>query len=320
MTFGIPESRSTVFAIIALTGAALGMAGAVFADEAATLVSHEDVLVSQKDLERFVELQVPEEKQRFFWSDEEQIRRAIGQLFLVRKAASDARAQGLSAKVQWAEAYAADRALFQRQIEKRVESRLANVDLEEAAREAYLAHPDRFVSPEQVRASHILIAADNRSDQEARDIAVRVLAKLKAAPDRFTELAVKESDDPSVKENKGDLGFFGRGQMVKSFEEAVFAMKRVGEIVGPVKSKFGYHIIRLEERRESRKRGFEEVKTELVKKGKAKLRSRVREEYVEGLRSLEGIESDQGAIESLVDPLPTPSAPNSSHQDPVSEG
>ena len=85
----------------------------------------------------------------------------------------------------------------------------------------------------KIRASHILV------DKQSQ--ALQVLEELKAGRG-FEELARKYSTCPSAKRG-GDLGFFGRGQMVKEFERAAFAL-RVGEVSSPVKTQFGYHIIK----------------------------------------------------------------------------
>ncbi|RLI08484.1 peptidylprolyl isomerase [Candidatus Bathyarchaeota archaeon] len=85
----------------------------------------------------------------------------------------------------------------------------------------------------KIRASHILV--------EKHSQALRVLEELKKGAD-FGELASRYSQSPSRKRG-GDLGFFGRGQMVKEFERAAFALK-VGEVSQPVKTQFGYHIIK----------------------------------------------------------------------------
>jgi peptidyl-prolyl cis-trans isomerase D len=78
----------------------------------------------------------------------------------------------------------------------------------------------------------------------------------------FGALAAKHSDDPGSKDKGGDLGWFGRGQMVPEFEEAVFGAKP-GEILGPVRSQFGYHIIKVEGFRPKRQRPFDEVRDEV---------------------------------------------------------
>jgi len=85
-----------------------------------------------------------------------------------------------------------------------------------------------------VRASHILVSSVNEANH--------ILSELKTGK-KFEELAKKYSACPS-RENGGDLGFFGKGQMVKEFEDAAFALNQ-GEVSGPVRTEFGYHIIKL---------------------------------------------------------------------------
>jgi len=123
-----------------------------------------------------------------------------------------------------------------------------------------------FAKPpaEEVRASHILICGEgdsncksNRTQEEAlkstEDIAKRINET------NFAEIAKKYSDDPSAKANGGDLGWFGRGQMVKEFEDSAFALKE-GEIAYPIKTTFGYHIIKLTGKREINEEKKEPVK------------------------------------------------------------
>ncbi len=113
----------------------------------------------------------------------------------------------------------------------------------------YAANASRFGQPEQRSASHILIAADRSADAatraKAKARAEALYATLQKTPARFAELARTESQDPGSAAQDGSLGSFGRGMMVKPFEDAVFAMKP-NEILGPVESDFGYHIIRLD--------------------------------------------------------------------------
>ena len=106
----------------------------------------------------------------------------------------------------------------------------------------------KFQGDEQRHASHILIGygvgASESDKAAAKDKAAEILAQLKKNPKRFEELATKNSQDPGSAVKGGDLGSFGRGAMVKPFEEAVFSMK-VNQISDLVESEFGYHIIKL---------------------------------------------------------------------------
>ena len=102
----------------------------------------------------------------------------------------------------------------------------------------YEQNLQRFTTPEQRRASHILVA-----DKEQAD---KLFAELQAKPALFAERAKELSKDPGSAKNGGDLGFFGKGMMVPEFETAVFTGKN-GDLVAPVKTNFGYHIIRIDD-------------------------------------------------------------------------
>ncbi len=123
--------------------------------------------------------------------------------------------------------------------------------------EALQAAYDKFVAgfqgQEEVHARHILVATE--------DEAKAVKAELDGGKD-FAELAKEKSTDPSAKQNGGDLGFFGKGMMVKPFEDAAFSME-VGAVSNPIKSDFGWHIIKLEEKRMSQPPTLEQVGQQL---------------------------------------------------------
>ena len=127
---------------------------------------------------------------------------------------------------------------------------------EEEIRKAFEARASQFKVDEQRRASHILV--------KAKEEAGKIMAEARKSPAGFAELAKKHSQDTGSAEKGGDLGWFGAGMMVKPFEEAVFAMKKEGELAGPVQSEFGFHIIRLTGVQAGKARPYEEVKKELA--------------------------------------------------------
>jgi peptidyl-prolyl cis-trans isomerase D len=114
----------------------------------------------------------------------------------------------------------------------------------------YNDNADKFQGDEERRASHILIgfglSPTPAAKEEARQKAQQVLEEVRKNSDQFAELAKKYSQDPGSAQNGGDLGMFGRGVMVKAFDDAVFSMKP-GAISELVESEFGYHIIKLTE-------------------------------------------------------------------------
>ncbi len=117
-----------------------------------------------------------------------------------------------------------------------------------------------FSTPEQIRASHILFKTEGKDVAAVRKQAEAVLAKVKAGGD-FAALAKQYSEDGS-KDQGGDLDYFGRGAMVKPFEDAAWALK-VGQVSDLVQSEFGFHIIKLTDRKPAVTRTFEEVRPQL---------------------------------------------------------
>jgi peptidyl-prolyl cis-trans isomerase D len=137
---------------------------------------------------------------------------------------------------------------------------------DEDARLYYEEHQSDYEAKEQRHAHHILIKTDKNADEStvaaARKKAEDLLSRLKKG-ESFEEVAKKYSDDQGSAQRGGDLGLFGRGMMVKPFEDAVFSMQP-GELSGLVKTDFGWHIIRLDEIRPSGLRPFDEVKDTII--------------------------------------------------------
>jgi peptidyl-prolyl cis-trans isomerase D len=133
-------------------------------------------------------------------------------------------------------------------------------------RKYYDENAARYSVPEERRASHILIKADksaNAADKtKAKASAEELLAQARKNPAGFADLARKNSQDEGSAPNGGDLDFFGRGAMVKPFDEAAFNLKP-GEISNVVESDFGYHVIQLTAVRGGSKKNFELVRNEV---------------------------------------------------------
>lgn len=134
---------------------------------------------------------------------------------------------------------------------------------EEDIRGFYEQNLQRFSIPEERRASHILIAIDADKDEAAaKKEADELYAKIQADPKQFAALARQYSADPGSAREGGDLGFFRQGMMVPEFDRAVFSGKK-GDLVAPVKTDFGYHIIRIDDIKAAQARPLAEVRGEI---------------------------------------------------------
>ena len=127
---------------------------------------------------------------------------------------------------------------------------------------AYNDNVAQFTSPEQLRASHILLKTDGKDDAVVKAKAEALLKEAKGGAD-FAELAKKNSEDESNAKNGGDLDYFGRGRMVPEFDTVAFALE-VGQTSDVVKTQFGYHIIKLTDKKPGAIRPLEEVKQQLT--------------------------------------------------------
>jgi parvulin-like peptidyl-prolyl isomerase len=178
---------------------------------------------------------------------------------------------------------------------------------EEEAKKFYEENKTEFAQPETVKASHILFRVNKEDSEEV------VNQKLKAAQgaearakkgEDFTALAKELSEEPGAKESGGDLGFFPKDRMVPEFAEVAFSEK-VGEISNPVRTQFGWHVIKVTDKKPAGTLPYDEVKSQLMTYLKAKKQEEAAQEVLKSLR-------DSAKIENTLPPpvsSPSPSAP-----------
>jgi peptidyl-prolyl cis-trans isomerase C len=166
-------------------------------------------------------------------------------------------------------------------------------DLEAWAQTSYRANSKKYEQPEQVRASHILIRT---AEPDAKAKAEAILKELRNGAD-FSKLAKDKSQDPGSAAKGGDLGFFGRGRMIKPFEDTAFGMAKAGDISEVIESPFGFHIIRLDEKKPAGLQPFAEVKDALLRQAQNEILNKGRVD--ERDRILKGAAFNAQAIEAL---------------------
>jgi peptidyl-prolyl cis-trans isomerase C len=215
--------------------------GDVVATVGTATITEADLAFAAEDLAQDLQ-QVPPEQRRAF------LVTVLIDMKVMAQAARDAQLQeteDFKQRLSYLEDRALRRAFFAEKIAAGVTS--------ETVQAAYDEFVASFVPVEEVHASHILVATKEEADA--------VKAEL-AGGKAFEVVAMEKSTDPSAAQNGGDLGFFSQGMMVPQFEEAAFALE-VGAISDPVQSQFGWHVIKVEERRMSSPPPFDQLAPQL---------------------------------------------------------
>lgn len=162
----------------------------------------------------------------------------------------------------------------------------------------YEAHKEEFKRPPEINTRHILL----KTEEEARQIQ----EKLMKGED-FVELAKKYSIDPAAKVTGGELGYHPRGSLVPEYEEEAFKLKKVGQISGIVKSRFGYHLIRLEGIKPPSYAQFDEVKELIRQRMIQEKQGEILQKYIEDLKKNAKIKINEDLLkDEKVEQKPAP--------------
>lgn len=218
-------------------GETIANADAVVASVGGETITEADLAFAAEDMAQDLAQMPPEERRAF-------LVRILIDMKVMSRAARDAgmdQTEIFAQRQKYLEERALRRAYFNEAI--------ASAVTEEAARAEYDAFVQQFQPEDEIRASHILV----ETEEEAKALK----AELDGGAD-FAELAREHSIDPGAA-NGGDLGFFGHGMMVQPFEQAAFALAEPGAVSEPVQSQFGWHIIKLAEKRQSAPPSFEQL-------------------------------------------------------------
>jgi peptidyl-prolyl cis-trans isomerase C len=189
-----------------------------------------------------------------------------------------------------------------------VESQVANkiVVAPEDAQKFYNDNKQEFQEGASVKASHVLIRVEENAPEDvvkakqAEAAKVAALATKKGAD--FAALAKQYSEEPGAKESGGDLGFFTKDRMVPEFAEAAFSQK-VGQVSQPVRTQFGWHVIKVTDTKPAHQLSFDEVKDELVNYLKRNKQREAIQNLIKELRDSAKVENN------LPEPPPAPAAP-----------
>lgn len=230
-----------------------------------------------------------------FTSDYAQVRQ-FGQLAIERGLDQD---PGIQLRLEHEKNRVLTQALIEDELKKQ-----PRADFKTIAREIYVSEPQRFAVPEQVHTRHILlIQQDDETDVELRQRADKVLAEVRKDPKRFSDLAREHSQDPTVADNGGDLGYLAHEEVVTPYADAAFAMKKGDISSEPVKTRFGLHIIQLVDKKPAGKLPFKDVEELLLKEAEANYDTRIRGEIITRLRAGNEVQIDETALQQLHEKL-----------------
>jgi peptidyl-prolyl cis-trans isomerase C len=198
----------------------------------------------------------------------------------------------------------------QQWIEAQVAGKIGVTDAD--AQTFYNGNTDKFQMPDSVRASHILFAVPQDAKPDVATDKEKLAKSTKARIDKgedFAKLAKDLSDDPGSKANGGDLDFFTHDRMVPEFADAAFKLK-VGEVSDPVKSQFGYHIIKVTDKKAARTVPFAEAKDKILAYLKETKKRQAVNELITSMRA-------KADVKVYLSPLPQPSEPSAPSMPPA---
>jgi peptidyl-prolyl cis-trans isomerase C len=230
---------------------------------------------------------IPAGEQAATLRDAERVRTILANILLTSQLAADARNEGFGlgdAQIALRMKMAAETEFANAWLEHKVNS-APDADYAAMAREYYLLNQEVFEMGPRVDVTHLLVSNKERTSEEAKLLAESYLEKISEDPSGFDELIKLYSDDPSMSSNEGHFTDVKAGTMVKPFEEAAFSLENAGDFSGLVKTRYGYHIIRLDKTYPSYILPFEEVRVRTELSQVKEHRERVRVDYLTGLAS-----------------------------------
>jgi peptidyl-prolyl cis-trans isomerase C len=260
------------------------------------LISGPAGAITAGDLERAVNLMVPPQEHATFWGRPDDAKGMAQSIYNQQALAQQALKEGLdktpenSARLK----FEREQILARLLVDARVKANMPDDKAVEAyARGEIKANPKRFETPEQIDARHILlpVAKDDSDNAAVKAKAEELMAQLRKGAD-FATLAKENSKDPGSASKGGDLGFFGRGRMVPAFEQAAFDLKKTGDLAGPVRTPFGYHIIQLVARKPATQMPINEVMSQLREQLAAQRSAQARKDLLGNIQEAAQVNED----------------------------
>lgn len=294
-------SKITVLLAAALAAATVSAAPAKLPAHT-PLVVNGPIVVDSTDFEGNM-LRIPENKRDEVRMSYDRVATIVDNMFIARSLAARAREAGLDKDpaVQKRLQQVQDGVLADLYVQK-VEREAVIGNLDQRAREIYRADQAKFVTQEEVYVQHILVNLNGRTRDTALERARKAFAEAKAGED-FLSVATRYSDDPDKSRNGGDLGYSSPKTFVAPVRKAIETMKTKGEIVGPIESEFGFHILRFVDRKLPVQLKYEDVAKGIIESERDRLRKQRVEAVISEVRSSPSVVVHRQNVEKLVVPV-----------------
>jgi peptidyl-prolyl cis-trans isomerase C len=297
------RSRLLPLCFVALAVASGAPAAQARADDT-VLVRNSLAQVTRADYEAEL-LKLPPEIRPGFANSARRVNDLLTRMLLQKSLAAQARAEKIDVEPENARRLQleADRLLSQFMVERLEAQAVAEFDAnlktyEARARELYVADRAKYATREQLVVTHVLFDTKKRDSDAARKLALETRAKIAAGAD-MGQLARELSDDPSAQRNLGKIDWFARGQMDPAFSDAAFALKP-GQLSEPVLSQFGWHVIRLDDRRAAATPPYEQVREAILADIRKRYVDEKRDAALAAIRRDPKTEVNRAAVEALL--------------------
>lgn len=276
-------------------------------DSSTLVVAQGTARVTLGDVDAYVN-RIPASDRAGFLVKPERIETMLRNMLLDKQLADEARKLGLDKDpvVQQQIALAVENALSRVRVEAFRDS-LKTPDFNEQAAEEFQANKQKYAQPARHDVKHILIDIKSRTPEEAEALAKQVAEKLAKDPAQFDALVESTSDDESKKDNQGLIENASSTAFVKPFAEAASKLTKVGELTAPVRTQYGFHILKLVKLDPPKVPAFEEVRESIVSRLGAEWMEQQIRGHLDGLRN-QPMDPQPEVLATLRDRFPAPAA------------
>ncbi len=261
------------------------------------------VTVDAADFEGNI-LRIPENRRGEFRMSYDRVAAVVDNIFVARALAAKARQAGLDQDpavqrrlTQLQDAFLADLYV------QRMERDAPKADFEPRARELYKMDQAKYMAPEQVYTQQILITLNGRTREMALERARKVYDEAKAGKEDFLALAARYSEDPDMKRNGGDVGYNAKDSFPAAVAKAVATANVKGQVLEPIESERGFHVVRFIDRQKEEPLKFEAVKKKLIAVETDKFNKKRLEDLLESVRKTPTVVVHPENVEKLVIPV-----------------